>query len=151
MKKKEKIKGYTLIELLLVLALRGVVSVPIMISFTGGLRIYNREISSIESVDLLRKFTYDFNQTIRSSTFGEVKIIDGNLSVKGNQYYLSNDSVVVKFSDETEKTLLDKVLDFKVINVIEKNGDVKKFTLIIEVEDSNESFTTTTTYTIRGD
>lgn len=145
-------KGYSLIELIIVIGLVGIVSVPLFMTFTTGLTIFESETSSNSDVDELRRFQLKFNEFIRSSTIGDVKLKNSALLINNKTYSLKNDSIIS--TDETssiEVILLNNVVSYQVKNTKEINGNLTYFELAITINDHDRTFRSETSYKIRGD
>lgn len=151
-------KGYTLVELLLIIGLVGVVSVPLFLTFTTGLTVYESETRSNSDVSELRNFQLNFNDFIRTQTIGDIKTKRDPLSgvesllIDGKIYIIKDDNLISKDEATSDEiTLLENVNRFEISNITKVSDDVTYFDLLIEVEDHNETFEIETSYKIRGD
>lgn len=152
MKKILDKSGYSLIELIIVLALVGLVSVPLMLSFTTGLKLYERETASNESVQSLREFYITLNEEMRSMSIGQVIINGSDLTIGSKTYSLVNNSIVsITVGDTSTVTELSNVDSMTISDVVNENGRVRSFNISITIEDYEGTFTLDTNYTLRGE
>lgn len=152
MKKILDKSGYSLIELIIVLALVGLVSVPLMLSFTTGLKLYERETASNESVQSLREFYITLNEEMRSMSIGQVIINGSDLTIGNKTYSLINNSIVsITVGDTSTVTELSNVDSMTISDVVNENGRVRSFNISITIEDYEGTFTLDTNYTLRGE
>lgn len=152
MKKILDKSGYSLIELIIVLALVGLVSVPLMLSFTTGLKLYERETASNESVQSLREFYITLNEEMRSMSIGQVIINGSDLTIGNKTYSLVNNSIVsITVGDTSTVTELSNVDSMTISDVVNENGRVRSFNISITIEDYEGTFTLDTNYTLRGE
>jgi prepilin-type N-terminal cleavage/methylation domain-containing protein len=85
--------GYTLIEVLLTVALVGVVAL-LMYSFFGqGFALYGVETASAEEQMNLRQAMSDITNVVRITDPDDISIADGVLTVGSRQYKLSDGSI----------------------------------------------------------
>lgn len=145
-------KGYSLVELVIVIGLVGIVSLPLFMTFTTGLTIFESESTSNNDVDELRSFQLKFNEFMRSLTIGEVKIENGDLIIDNKIYSLSGEDIIS--TDKTSNNqviLLGNVTSYSVTNINIINDNVTYFELDISVKDNDGTFSSITSYKIRGD
>lgn len=145
-------KGYSLVELVIVIGLVGIVSLPLFMTFTTGITIFESESTSNNDVDELRSFQLKFNEFMRSLTIGEVKIENGDLIIDNKIYSLSGEDIIS--TDKTSNNqviLLGNVTSYSVTNINIINDNVTYFELDISVKDNDGTFSSITSYKIRGD
>lgn len=93
MMKRNAKTGYTLIEVLLTVALVGVVAL-LMYSFFGqGFALYGVETASAEEQMNLRQAMSDITNVVRITDPDDISIADGVLTVGSRQYRLSDGSI----------------------------------------------------------
>lgn len=152
MKKILDKSGYSLIELIIVLALVGLVSLPLMLSFTTGLKLYERETASNESVQFLREFYITLNEEIRSVSIGQVSISGSDITIGNKTYSLVNNNIIsVIVGDTSTVTELSNVDSMIISDVVNENGKVRSFNISITILDYEGTFTLDTNYTLRGE
>lgn len=152
MKKILNNSGYTLIELIIVIGLIGILSTPLILSFTTGLRLYERETASNESVQDLRSFFITLNEEMRSLSMGQANIINNELIIGSTTYKLTNGSIVRgKVGESTTVSVLDNVNSMTFSNITYISGEMKSFNIAITIEDYEGTFSLDTNYTLRGE
>ena len=145
-------KGYSLVELVIVIGLIGIISLPLFMTFTTGLSIFESETSSNSDIDELRRFQLEFNEFIRSLTIDDVKIENGNLLINEKIYMFKDGNLISKSQiDDSEIILLSNVEVYSVNNINIINENVTYFELDISVKDHSGTFSSSTSYKIRGD
>jgi len=144
--------GYSLVELIIVIGLIGIISLPLFMAFTTGLSIFESETKSNSDVDELRSFQLEFNEFIRSLSVGDVKIKNGDLLINNKIYILKDGNIVrIDQKDSGEIILLNNVEAYSVNNINLINENVTYFGLDISVRDHDGTFRSSTSYKIRGD
>lgn len=152
MKKIFNKSGYSLIELIIVIGLIGVLSAPLVLSFTTGLRLYERETTSNESVQSLRSFFINLNEEMRSISIGQATIINNELTIGNTIYKFSNNNIIRGLVGESATSVVLENVDsltFSDISYID--GEIKSFNISITIEDYEGTFTLDTNYTLRGE
>ncbi|MGB3368350.1 MAG: prepilin-type N-terminal cleavage/methylation domain-containing protein [Acidaminobacteraceae bacterium] len=145
-------KGYTLVELVIVIGLIGIISVPLFMTFTTGLSIFESETNSNSDVDELRSFQLKFNEFIRSLSVGDVKVKGGDLIINNKVYSFKDGNIIsIDQTDNSEIILLSNVEAYLVNNINLINENVTYFELDISVRDHDGTFRSSTSYKIRGD
>ena len=146
-------KGYTLLELLVVIGLIGVVSVPLMMSFTTGYKIFTEEENSNKAVSELRVFVSSLTERIRRVDRGDVTISGNSIVILTKKYYLNGDTLISEdLSNSSKKNILNDVESFKLDNIIlDSDNNVVSFSLEIVLKEKYDNFSINTSFYIRGE
>lgn len=75
---KEKQRAFTLIELLLALALFGIVSTSLYMSLRSGLLLYNRTEEGLQTQHALSRLFYDMDRQLRNALYSPQYVFDGD-------------------------------------------------------------------------
>ncbi|BEP28982.1 prepilin-type N-terminal cleavage/methylation domain-containing protein [Helicovermis profundi] len=145
--------GYTLIELVIVIALIGLVAAPMMMSFTTGYKLFQTENSSNDKISELRSFVSEFDSIIRKADRKDIFVVGNIVTIKNNKYYLENGDFIQENTLNNEKRVMTtSIKSFKIDNqVIDENGNLVSADISISIDDKDKDFVINTSFYIRGD
>lgn len=136
-KKLKSQSGFTLIEILITLALMAVVSVPIAASLILGLRIYDAEVEVDRTFQNQQDVFMMIKNEVRQnpSQVDVVQLSGGDYAIEIGQssklirYYMSQSKIYKQTATQTIEILTD-VKSFKLNNLVRNsNNTLKSFTL----------------------
>lgn len=147
-------KGYTLLEMLIVLALFTVVSIPIFSALNMGFRIFNHENTSYNTIHEQR-FALDYVDDLIKHHNGDIdyketleidSVIRENVLIAGTiRVYQDEDKLIIRATDGNYHEISEEIVDFYVENIVRENaGKVKSLdvSIVVKIDDSEKKMST---------
>ncbi|MGE4282257.1 MAG: PilW family protein [Clostridia bacterium] len=133
-------KGYTLVELLVTIAIIGIISVPISSFFIANYSTFFKESNSVEVQQVARMGMEVIMTNMRKADQNSIEYINEKLEMtiqeKGLKYYLNGTNLLqeeVTASGSASNQLMNNVKEFR----IEKTGDLVTVSIKVSVDGAN--------------